>query len=527
MVKIFLHHSNLKQMKKTYLLLAGIIILASCTKTIQEPRANAEEITTAGRGNSNHESTTFGETGMIDLGESGAAEVSAFDPLTKKLFVVNNTAGNNRIDVVDLSNPSAPVLITNIPVSPYGGLVNSVYVKNGKLAAAIEATIKTNNGKVVVFNTATHAEIAVRTVGALPDMVTFSPDGNYIFSANEGEPNDAYTIDPLGTVSIIDVADNYAVTTLDFAGFASQAAELKTKGLRVFGPNASFAQDMEPEYIAVSANSNTAWVTLQENNGIAKIDIRTKSIRSIFPLGFKNFNLEMNAIDASDQDGAIGLFRQWPVKGIYCPDAIAVHPNNGIPYVYSANEGDAREWAGFVENIRLGSAGYVLDATAFPNAATLKMNANLGRLNVTRTLGDIDGDGDYDEIYTQGARSFSIWNGNTGELIFDSKNDLDKKAVANNKYPDSRSDDKSIEPEGMAIGRVGNKNLLFVGMERADAVAVYNITDPDSPVFLQWLNSGVGPEGVAFVPANDSPNGKGLLIVSSEVDGIVKIFTTQ
>ena len=205
-------------MKKTYLLLTGIIALASCTKTVQEPPTINEEISTAARGNSNHESPTFAESGMIDLGESGAAEISAFDPLTKKLFVVNNTLNNNRIDVVNLSNPSTPVLLTTIPISIYGGLVNSVYVKNGKLAAAIEATVKTNPGKVVVFNTATHAELAVRTVGSQPDMVTFSPDGNYILSANEGEPNDAYTIDPLGTVSILDVADNYSVTTLDFNG---------------------------------------------------------------------------------------------------------------------------------------------------------------------------------------------------------------------------------------------------------------------------------------------------------------------
>jgi DNA-binding beta-propeller fold protein YncE len=514
-------------MKKNYLILAGIIVLASCTKTFEEPKTMDEEIATAAGGNSNHESATFGDTGMIDLGESGAAEISAFDPLTKKLFVVNNTAGNNRIDVVNLSNPSAPILVTSIPISIYGGLVNSVYVKDGKLAAAIEASVKTNNGKVVVFNTSTYAEIAVRTVGALPDMVAFSPDGKLILSANEGEPNDAYTIDPLGTVSIIDVEDNYSVTTLDFSGFASQAVQLKAGGLRVFGPNASFAQDMEPEYIAVSANSNTAWVTLQENNGMAKIDLRTKSITKLFPLGFKDFNLEMNKIDVSDADAGTYTPGTWPVKGIYCPDGIAVHPNNGIPYVYSANEGDAREWAGFVENVRLGNAAYPLDAAKFPNAATLKMNTQLGRLNVTKTLGDTDGDGDYDEIYAQGARSFSIWNGNTGELLYDSKNDLDFRANAANKYPSSRSDDKSIEPEGIAIGRVGNKTLLFVGMERADAVAVYNITDPDSPVYLQWPNCGVGPEGVAFVSASDSPNGKSLLIVSSEVDGIVKIFTTQ
>jgi len=513
-------------MKKTYLLLAGVIILASCSKTIQEPKTTVEEFATVAGGNSTHESATFGEAGMIDLGESGAAEISAFDPLTKKLFVVNNTAGNNRIDVVNLSNPSAPVLITSIPVSPYGGLVNSVSVKDGKVAAAIEGTVKTNPGKVVVFNTQTHAEIAVRTVGALPDMVTFSPDGKYILSANEGEPNDAYTIDPVGSVSIIDVENNYEVTTLDFSGFASQAPELKARGLRVFGPNASFAQDMEPEYIAVSTNSKTAWVTLQENNGIARIDLSTKSVQSIFPLGFKNFNLAMNAIDPSDQDGIVGSFNPWPVKGIYCPDGIAVNPNNGNPYLFTANEGDAREWAGFVENVRLGNASYVLDPTAFPNRAALKTNAQLGRLNVTKTLGDTDGDGDYDEIYAQGGRSFSIWNGNTGELLFDSKNDLDLRAKAANKYPDSRSDDKSIEPEGIVIGRVGNKNLLFVGMERADAVAVYNVTDVEAPVFLQWLNCGIGPEGVLFVPASDSPNGKSLLIASSEVDGVVKIFTT-
>lgn len=513
-------------MKKTYLLLSAIIVMASCTKTIEESQTINEEITTAARGNSNHESAAFGESGMIDLGESGAAEISAFDPLTKKLFVVNNTANNNRIDVVDLSNPAAPALMTTIPISVYGGLVNSVYVKNGKLAAAIEATVKTNPGKVVVFNTTTHAEIAVRTVGSQPDMLTFSPDGNYILSANEGEPNDAYTIDPLGTVSIIDVEDNYTVTTLDFSSFASQWQELKVGGLRMFGPNASFAQDMEPEYIAVSANSKTAWVTLQENNGIARIDIPTKAITKIFPLGFKNFNLAMNAIDPSDQDGAAGLFNTWPVKGIYCPDAITVNPHNGNPYLFTANEGDAREWAGFAENVRLGNASYVLDPTAFPNRTTLKTNAQLGRLNVTRTLGDTDGDGDYDEIYAQGGRSFSIWNGNTGELLFDSKNDLDNRAKAAGKYVDSRSDDKSIEPEGIVIGRVGNKNLLFVGMERSDAVAVYNVTDVEAPVFLQWLNAGVGPEGVLFVPASESPNGKSLLIVSSEVDGIVKVFTT-
>ncbi|HLO38424.1 MAG TPA: choice-of-anchor I family protein, partial [Lacibacter sp.] len=346
--------------------------------------------------------------------------MSTYDPETKKLFVVNNSVGNNRIEVVDLSNPSLPVVVGNINIAVYGGLVNSVSVSNGKLAAAIEAVPKTNNGKVVVFNTTTHEAIAAVTVGALPDMITFTPDGNFILTANEGEPNEPYTIDPLGTVSIIDVNDNYAVTTLDFRKFASRAVELKTKGFRLFGKNASFEQDVEPEYIAVSSNSNTAWVTLQENNGIAKIDLSTKTITDIFPLGFKDYNNPMNTIDPSDQDGGIN-FGAWPVKGMYMPDAIAVNSHNGVPFIYSANEGDVREWAGMlpVEVRRAGHASVVLDPVAFPNAATLKTNAQLGRLNITTTLGDNDGDGDYDQLYSYGARSFSIWNGLTGQLVYD------------------------------------------------------------------------------------------------------------
>lgn len=514
-------------MKKIYWLTVVMIVLASCKKNdLKETDNSGANVIGSSATAERQESTLFSETGSIDIGNTGAAEISAYDPMTKKLFVVNNSAGNNKIDVLNLTNPASPSVLGSISVAPYGGLVNSVYVSNGKLAAAIEATDKVSPGKIVVFNTTDYSVLAIRTVGSLPDMVTFSPDGKYIFSANEGEPNLAYTIDPIGTVSIIDVDNNYSVTTLDFSGFAGQVDDLKAKGLRVYGPGASFAQDIEPEYIAVSANSNTAWVTLQENNAIAKIDIRTKTITDLFPLGFKSFNSTANAIDPSDNDGGV-TFGAWPVKGIYTPDGIAVMPGNGIPFLYTANEGDAREYTPFVENKRVGNASVILDPIAFPNAATdFKPNSKLGRLNITTTLGDTDGDGDFDELYAPGGRSFSIWNGNTGALIFDSKNDLDVRAHAAGRYADSRSDDKGTEPEGITIGRVGNNNILFVGMERADAVAVYDVTNPVKPVFLQILNCGVGPEGVLFVAADKSPNGKSMLIVSSEVDGIVKIYST-
>lgn len=485
----------------------------------------------------NEDPKTFAEIGSFDVGEVGAAEISAFDPLTKRLFVVKNENEDvdgktpvNQIEIIDFADPSNMKSIGIISMAPFGGAVNSVAVHDGKLAAAIQDKVKQANGKVVVFKTSDYSKIAEVTVGALPDMVTFSPDGKYIMSANEGEPSPDYTNDPSGTVSIIEVNNNYAVTTIDFSSMEGQKASLIQKGFRIFGPGKNFVKDIEPEYITISADSKTAWVTLQENNGIAKIDIASKTISNIFPLGFKDYSQTGNEVDLSDVNLSPAtpyIAAKWNVKGVYMPDAIAVLETNGIPYLFTANEGDAREYTGFSEILRIKNKDVKLDATVFPNAADLKKDEQLGRLNITTTLGDIDGDGDLDELYSFGARSFSVWNGNTGAQVFDSKNELDKKCVAENAYDDLRSDDKSVEPEGITIGAVGDKKVAFVGMERADAVAIYDLTIPTAPVFLQLIKCGDAPEGVLFIPAKNSPTKKSLLVVSSEGDGVLKVYTPK
>lgn len=500
----------------------GLVFLFACKEqNLVDDAGNAE----LKSGKAGIEPVTFTLAGTVDIGNVGAAEISAFDPSTNKLFVVNND-GSSKIDVVDLSVPTNPIFVESIDISMYGGGVNSVDVKNGLLAAAIEANIKTDNGKVVVFETTGYAEIASVEVGALPDMVTFTPDGRYILSANEGEPDDDYKNDPIGTVSIISVDQGFSVTTLDFGAFEPQQAVLKLKGLRIFGKNASFAQDIEPEYVTVSENSKKAWVSLQENNAIAEIDINSKTIVKILPLGFKDYSLPQNSIDPSNVAEGVIKFGSWPVYGMYQPDGITVMSHGNVPFVFTANEGDSRNYTGFSEEVRIGSNKVALDNEVFPTAVFLKQNENLGRLNITNTLGDTDGDSDYDKLYSYGARSFSIWNGHTGKQIYDSGDFLDKTAVLEGSYDDARSDDKGVEPEAVVIGRIGNKNLLFVGMERADAVAVYDVTNPVKPKYLQWLKCGDAPEGIIFIPADESPVGKSLLVVSSENDGVVTVFTT-
>ncbi len=897
-------------------------------------------------------------TGVFD---EGAAEIPAFDPISKRLFVVN---GNREaIDVLDVSNPTNPTLITSIDVSDFGS-PNSVAVKNGLVAIAIENANVQDNGIVRIYNTNSLTLVHEVTVGALPDMLTFTPDGSKILVANEGEPNDDYSVDPEGSVSIIDVTSAH-VTKIDFTSFNNQKEFLRLRGVRIFGPDATVAEDFEPEYIAISNDSKTAWITLQENNAIAVLDIATQKITEILPLGVKDWSQDLpqltqynwdlsnellgttpagqqiklggmsglffekvtedgklqfittpdrgpnaeptdldgdgieerpfplpnyqprlirftldrnteeieitekifltrevngesvpltglpnlqageagtaytdetpvdlfgnplendpfgadfesivvasdgtfwmsdeyrpaiyhfdaegvlidrfipqgtaaaagvsegtfgietlpsvyaqrrenrgfegmalntdnntltawiqspvdnpdvtndatsrnsqilrilavnaatgnptgeyvyflegspgvdkigdavyagnnkfyvierdsgttadakkfifevdltgasnilgtalssattsdtalermtaeqlaqlginpankrkvanipslgyvagdkteglallpngslaiindndfgllaqeipgdgsvplnpnptptilgiidfdhpNRLDASDRDDEINL-QNWPVFGLYQPDAIATFTSNGQTYLITANEGDAREYDGFEEEERIKDVD--LDPTAFPNADELQQDENLGRLGITNTAGDLDGDGDFDQLYSFGTRSFSIWD-SKGNLVYDSGDDFERITAElfpdffnansdDNDSFDSRSDNKGPEPEGVTIGVINSRTYAFIGLERIGGIMVYDVTNPSQPQFTQYLNNrnfagdaeagtagDLGPEGLTFISAADSPTGKPLLAVANEISGTTTLY---
>ena len=469
------------------------------------------------------------------VGGETAAEISAYDEKTRKLFVINAVKG--AIDVVNMEDPFNLVFERELSITEYGGGVNSVAVKNGLLAAAVEADNRTDPGKVVIWNTATLSVVAAVQVGALPDMVAFSQDGKFIVSANEGEPSEDYTVDPNGSVSIIRVP-GFRATTVDFSGWAFVAESLKKKGLRTPGPAGTpFAADIEPEYVAISHRCDKAWVTLQENNAVARIDLSSARIESILPLGYKDHSIPGNELDPSERDGSKGAFASWPVKGMYLPDGIAAFNNLFTEYIITANEGDTRlrptsddalppleEGELFNEEERIG--GIDLDPVKFPNAADLQANNHIGRLKITNTQGDTDGDGDYDELYSFGGRSFTIRDGISGNIIYDAGSTLERFLLEKDAalYDDGRSDDKGTEPESVTIGKIGPRTLAFVGLERANAVVVVDVTTPNAPIYLQVLHTGKAPEGVLFIPAKESPNRKSLLVTSCEGDGTVQVF---
>lgn len=486
--------------------------LAACKKTDPIDETNPEAVVA-------ENISSFKEIASVDLGNTTAAEISAYDPSTKKLFVVNNDGGV-KVEVLDLTAYPAIVKLRTLTYPNNAG-INSVAVNNGLLAIALDGANKQGNGDIVVLKTSTLEEVKKITVGAMPDMVTFSPDGTYIISANEGEPNDEYTVDPAGSISIINVKNNYAVKTLDFAGFESSKAALVAAGLRIYGLNASFAQDIEPEYVAVAADSKKAFVTLQENNAVAEVDLVAGTITKIIPLGVRDISLAENAFDVSDKDSKIQL-GTWPIKAFYLPDAISYFSAGDANYLALANEGDTRAWKGYDEEARVKSLK--LDATKFPAAASLQQDANLGRLTVSKAFGDTDGDGDYDELYATGGRSVSILNAGTGQLVANIGKDLEQRVIDAGKYDDERSDNKGVEIEAVTVNQVNGRTLAFIGMERVDMIATYDVTIPASPKFVQLFATGDAPEGVLFVKPKDSPNGRSLLIVSSEEDGTVRFY---
>ena len=492
-------------------------------------------------------------TGSFD---ASAAEIVAHDPATQRLFFTNSA--NATIGVLDITNPASPSLLFEIDVMPYGGAATSVDVHDGVVAAAVPASEKTDPGAVVFFTT-DGAFIASATVGALPDMLIFTPDGSKVIVANEGEPNSDYSIDPEGSISIVDAA-TYAVTTVGFTDFnagGSREAELPA-GVRIFGPGASVAQDLEPEYITVGEIApfgTVAVATLQENNAVAIIDVDNASVVAIVALGTKDHSLLENAFDASNRDAGINI-QPWPVKGLYMPDAIASYETNGQTYLVTANEGDARDYDGFSEEARVGDDEYVLDPTVFPNAAELKDDANLGRLKVTTASGDIDGDGDFEEIHAYGARSFTIWD-TQGNVVYDSGSEFETRLAAiypndfnsnndENDSFDSRSDDKGPEPEVVTIGEIDGRFYAFIGLERIGGVIVYDVTDPAAPTFVDYTNNrdfsvlfdpatvtpaeieqvgDLGPEGIVFIQGSDSPTGGNMIAVANEVSGSVSLFS--
>jgi hypothetical protein len=398
------------------------------------------------------------------------AEIPAFDSRTNTVWV----AGVVGVDVLD---GNTGMLIEHIDVTAHG-FVNSVSIHNGLAAFAIEAgpPDRRNPGVVLFYDTRTRAPIGDPvTVGSLPDSLTFTHDGSKLLVANEGVPNVAadqpyIAPDPPGSVSIIDVETRTVIATAGFDNVPQFGDNLRT----------NVGMDFEPEYIAIDKDGTRAFVTLQEANGIAILDLSLNAFTEIIGLGAKDFSIPGNEFDPKDNDGTIN-FINANAKGLYMPDGVVSYKFRGSTYLVLANEGDFRE-----DNADRSVAGGAPYFAAAP----------LDRLRISNR------DSSPGDLYAAGARSMSIREAD-GTLVYDSGSILDKAAHSRDLYDDGRSRDKGVEPEGVALLDIRGRTYAFVGLERTttSAVAVFDVTNPHEVTFLDLIVTpgDLSPEGlVAF-----------------------------
>lgn len=492
------------------------------------------------------------ESGVYD---NAGAEIVSYDHAIQRLFVTNDDSQS--IDVLDISNPQNPILDFVIDIKQYGNFVNSIDVKKGILAAAIEPKSRNEPGTLVFFDTSGNYLHQI-PVGFLPDMVVFTPTGGKILVANEGEPTSYCNNqnDPEGSISIIDILDgiqNPVVNTIDFSQFNGQEENLREKGIRIFGPYSTAAQDLEPEYITILPDEKKAAITLQENNAIAIIDIDSAQITDLLPLGYVDHSIAENKIDVGDEDGKINI-TNWPIKGLRQPDSIDSFMVDNNTFLITANEGDPRNY-GCIVNYEDKEEKKVsdirLDPKKFPDKTNLQKDDQLGRMKISLLEGDVDNDGDYDELFSFGSRSFSIWT-DDGRLIFDSADDFEQITAslfpdnfnANHYYNefDKRSNNRGPEPEGVIVEKIGTQHFAFIGLERIGGMMIYNVTDPFNPEFIDYVNNryfsvdpskdlfqagDLGPEGMLFIPKHHSPINYPLVVIANEVSGTTTIYKIE
>ena len=508
----------------------------------------------------------------------GGAEISAVDSASKRLFITNGA--KNTIDIVDISNVKKPKLVKAVSFTGNGATgIQSVAAKNGVVLVAAQMASKTAPGRIFVMDVNGNLRSGLAdgiAVGALPDSVTISPNGKFALVANEGEPTNycltngalPETTDPLGSVSIINLSSKTpTATTIDFKSYEERKNAITYAGGRIFGPNASVAQDIEPEYAAFSADSAYAFVTLQENNAVATVDVETGAIVNIVGLGVKNHNLFNAGLDSSDRDSKIDIVAR-NIQGMYLPDAIGTVDAGGNTYMITANEGDAREYACLLggtdatkveaEDPRFADvAGTTVDST-------FKGNAIAGRMKVTQfSPANISGEAirsttKVTDAFSFGTRSFTVWKSNLNngvfpaDLVFDS-GDTIERIIAQERprffnadwnttngfinAAESRSASKGPEPEGLAIGKAYGRTWMVLALERDNGLMLYDVTNPAKPMFRQYINTSipggdiqvgsagdVSPEGVLFLEADQSPTGKPMVVVSYELSGSVAFF---
>lgn len=484
------------------------------------------------------------ETARYDSGmtnaDGGVMEIVDYNENTGWAYAVNGVDGTlaaiaikdieqgDKIDLLDGNNIDIKKLV-NDDSFVYGDMTSVAVSPDGaKLAVAVQAEGYADAGRVAIFGCNPDGTLDFErtvTTGVQPDMVTFTDDGAYILTANEGEPREGYdSEDPEGTVTVIDTTSYEAVN----AGFENFDRDVLTNAGVVIKKGSTPAEDLEPEYIA--CEDGKAYVTLQEANSVAVLDIESKSFTGVYSLGtvdYSNVKIDLNKNDNEDERG-YSPDNYNDVLGLRMPDGISAYKSGDKTYIITANEGDSREWGDYSNE----SEGKLTSVSG------VKTDKKVTYLNSD----DYDGL-ESGKTYLYGSRSFSIYEVTDSgiDLVFDSGSDFEAKTAeylpeyfncSNDSLDiDDRSNKKGPEPETVTTGIINGREYAFVTLERTGGIMVYDITDPGSAEFVNYINSrdfsvvtgaDDSPEGLCFIPGSDGSSA--MLLAACEVGGTVAAY---
>ena len=495
------------------------------------------------------------DAGMTNA-DGGVMEIVDYNTVTGWAYAVNGQTGNvTAIAVKDMADSESVDLLdgndidvksiveANCEGFTYGDMTSVAVSADGtKLAAAVQAEGYADNGRVAVFTCNADGTLTFEQAyetGVQPDMVTFTPDDSRILTANEGEPREGYAdgaVDPAGSVTVITVADGTAVN-VDFTAYDSneERQKLVDAGI-VMKKDTVPSEDLEPEYIA--AGNDTAYVTLQEANAIAVIDLGSLKVTGIYSAGYEDYST--TAVDIDKKDEAYNPAVYESLRGIRMPDGVALYSVDGVDYIVTANEGDSREWGDYLNEDERDFG----DGQTSPSGKITAENSGLTGKVVFFDSSDYDGlDSGLDYVF--GGRSFTVFRADKSGLteIYDSGSDFEAKTAEyipenfncsnDDKSLDDRSGKKGPESESITVGTVGERTYAFIGLERVGGVMVYDITDPAETVYVNYINSrdfsediagDDSPEGLCFIPAADSADGNAYLLAACEVSGTVAAY---
>ena len=503
------------------------------------------------------------EAGEFNV-DGGVMEIVSYNTVNGWAYAVNGQSGlltaialktleeKDTVDLLDGNDINVKALVEAADENfAYGDMTSVAVSPDGKvLATALQAEGYADNGRVALFTCNADGSLTLQklvTVGVQPDMVTFA-DNNTVLTADEGEPRQGYgqdIADPKGSVSVVDVAAGTA-TVVTFDAFDAQRDQLVSAGI-VLKKDTAPSVDLEPEYIAVSGGN--AYVTIQEANAIAVLDLTSKTFTGIYSAGFEDYST--TPVDIDKKDGAYGPKTYESLMGIRMPDGIAAFEKDGKTYLLTANEGDSREWEDYLNE----DERNFKDGDTSPTGAITADNSGLTGKVVFFLAEDYDGLNSQKD-YLFGGRSFTLYEVTDSGIqeVYTSGDDFESLTAQylpkyfncsnDNAEVDDRSGKKGPEAESVTVGTVDGKIYAFIALERTGGVMVYDVTDPANVSYVNYINSrdftftvpgsqdedkfvtggDVAPEGFAFIPAGNSPTGKALLLTACEVSGTVAVY---